>query len=157
MALFSGDQGMWAIRALVPQGLSSSIFTGDQVLTLQRARGALADPVGQLEHVLRALRGLVLDEVRLVDDHPAEAEVAEPAHVTVEHLVVEHDGIGEAVDSLAGMLKRLIAKAQREKIKLARFTGFDVSPEEMQAIVARYAAWSAGLRERGRIAATSPA
>ena len=27
----------------------------------------------------------------------------------------------------------------------------DVSPEEMQAIVARYAAWSAGLRERGQI------
>ena len=39
--------------------------------------------------MLRALRGLVLDEVRLVDDHAAEAEVPEPAHVAVEHLVVE--------------------------------------------------------------------
>ncbi len=51
--------------------------------------------------MLRALRGLVLDEVGLVHDHAAEAEVAEPAHVAVENLVVEHDDIGEAVDSLA--------------------------------------------------------
>ena len=37
----------------------------------------------------------------LVHDHAAEAEVTEPAHVAVENLVVEHDDIGEAVDSLA--------------------------------------------------------
>ena len=48
--------------------------------------------------MLRTLGGLVLDEVRLVDDHAAEAEVAEPPHVAVEHLVVDHDDVGEAVD-----------------------------------------------------------
>ena len=37
----------------------------------------------------------------LVHDHAAEAEVTEPAPVAVENLVVEHDDIGEAVDSLA--------------------------------------------------------
>ena len=51
--------------------------------------------------MLRALRGLVLDEVSLVHDHAAEAEITEPAHVAVEHLVVEHDDVGEAVGSLA--------------------------------------------------------
>ena len=50
------------------------------------------------EHVLGALRRLVLDEVRLVDDHAAEAEVAEPADVAVEDLVVDDDDVGEAVD-----------------------------------------------------------
>ena len=67
----------------------------------QRPAGARADPLGQLEHVLRALRGLVLDEVRLVDHHRAEAEVAQPADVPVEHLVVDHHHVGEAVDVLA--------------------------------------------------------
>ncbi len=59
------------------------------------------DAVGEREDALRALRGLVLDEVGLVHDHAAEVEVAEPAHVAVEHLVVEYDDIGEAVDGLA--------------------------------------------------------
>jgi len=39
--------------------------------------------------------------VSLVHDHAAEAEITEPAHVAVEHLVVEHDNVGEAVGSLA--------------------------------------------------------
>ena len=64
----------------------------------QRPRDPGADPLGELEHVLRALRGLVLDEVRLVDDHAAEAVVAEPADVPVEHLVVDDHDVGEAVD-----------------------------------------------------------
>ena len=55
----------------------------------------------ELEHVLGALGRLVLDEVRLVDDHAAEAEVAEPADVPVEHLVVHDDDVGEAVDRVA--------------------------------------------------------
>ena len=59
------------------------------------------DAVGQREDVLRALRRLVLDEVGLVHDHAAEAEIAEPAQVPVEQLVVEHDDVGEAVDALA--------------------------------------------------------
>ena len=67
----------------------------------QRARGAGPDPVGQLEHVLRALRLLVLDEVGLVDHHAAEADVAEPADVSVEHLVVDDHDVGEGVDRVA--------------------------------------------------------
>src|SRR5439155_7376671 len=64
----------------------------------QRARGAGPDAFGELEDVLRTLRGLVLDEVRLIDDHAAEAEVAEPPDVAAEHLVVDHDNVGETVD-----------------------------------------------------------
>ena len=64
----------------------------------QRARGAGPDALGEVQDVLRALGGLVLDEVRLVDDHAAEAELAEPPHVAVEHLVVDDDDVGEAVD-----------------------------------------------------------
>ena len=67
----------------------------------QRARDPGAEALGELEHVLAALRGLVLDEVRLVDDHAAEAVVAEPADVPVEHLVVDDHDVGEAVDLLA--------------------------------------------------------
>ena len=67
----------------------------------QRPARAGADALGELEHVLRALRGLVLDEVGLVDDHRAEAEVAQPADVAVEHLVVDDHDVGEAVDVLA--------------------------------------------------------
>jgi hypothetical protein len=67
----------------------------------QGARGAGTDSLGELEDVLRALRALVLDEVRLVDDHAAEPELAEPPHVAVEHLVVDHDDVGEAVDRVA--------------------------------------------------------
>ena len=67
----------------------------------QRPRGAGPDPLGELQDVLGALGRLVLDEVRLVDDHAAEAEVAEPADVAVEHLVVDDDDVGEAVDRVA--------------------------------------------------------
>src|SRR3546814_10800618 len=48
--------------------------------------------------LLRALRRLVLDVVRLVDDHPAEAVGAEPAEVAVEDLVVDDEHVGPAVD-----------------------------------------------------------
>ena len=76
-----------------------SLISGVPVSAMSSGRpGALADPLGQREDVPRALRGLVLDEVRLVDDHPAEAEVAEPAPVAVEHLVVDDDDVGETVD-----------------------------------------------------------
>ena len=67
----------------------------------QRVGAAGADPLGEREDVLRALRGLVLDEVRLVDDHPAEAVLAEPADVPVEDLVVDDDDVGEAVGGVA--------------------------------------------------------
>ena len=64
-------------------------------------RGAGPDARGELQDVLRALVGLVLDEVRLVHDHAVEAEVADPTHMAVEHLVVHDDDVGETVDRLA--------------------------------------------------------
>ena len=64
----------------------------------QRSGDPGPDPLGELEHVLGALRGAVLDEVRLVDDHATEAVGAEPADVSVEDLVVDDDDVGEPVD-----------------------------------------------------------
>ena len=72
----------------------------------QRPPGEGPDALGEFQHVLRALRGLVLDEVRLVDDHPAEAEVADPVDVAIEHLVVDDDDVGEAVDGLTVAVDR---------------------------------------------------
>ena len=67
----------------------------------QRPGGAGADPLREREDVLGALRALVLDEVRLVDDHAAEAEVAEPADVPVQELVVHDHDVREPVDPVA--------------------------------------------------------
>ena len=69
---------------------STSLISGVPVSAISSGRArAGPDALGEREHVLRALRRLVLDEVRLVDDHAAEAEVAQPAQVPVEHLVVD--------------------------------------------------------------------
>ena len=79
-----------------------SLISGVPVSAISSGRrGAGPDPLGELEHVLGALGLLVLDEVRLVDDHRAEAEVAEPADVPVEDLVVDDHDVGEAVDVVA--------------------------------------------------------
>ena len=67
----------------------------------QGPRRAGPDAAGEREDVLRALRALVLDEVSFVHHHAAEAEIAEPSHVAVEYLVVEHDDVREAVDRVA--------------------------------------------------------
>lgn len=67
----------------------------------QRPGDPGADPVGQGADVLGPLGGLVLDEVGLVDDHATEAEVAEPADVPVEELVVDDHHVGEAVHLVA--------------------------------------------------------
>ena len=76
-----------------------SLISGVPVSAISSGRAVRARiRSDELQHVLRALRGLVLDEVRLVDDHAAEAEVAEPADVPVEDLVVDDDDVGEAVD-----------------------------------------------------------
>ena len=91
----------------------------------QRARDAGPDALGELQHVLRALGGLVLDEVRLVDDHAAEAEVAEPAHVAVEHLVVDDDDVGEAVDRVAVAVDHGGRAVRRPEAGLARPVGLD--------------------------------
>ncbi len=72
----------------------------------QRLRRERPDPVGELEDVPGTLRRLVLDEMRLVDDHTAESEVAEPPLVAVEHLVVDDHDVGEAVDGVAVTVDR---------------------------------------------------
>ena len=81
---------------------SMSLISGVPVSAISSGRAMRARIRSEsCEHVLRALGGLVLDEVRLVDDHAAEAEVAEPADVAVEHLVVDDHDVGEAVDRVA--------------------------------------------------------
>ncbi len=72
----------------------------------QRPRRAGPDALGHGEDVPRALGRRVLDEVRLVDDHAAEAQLAQPAPVAVEHLVVDDDDVGETVDGVAVALDR---------------------------------------------------
>ena len=67
----------------------------------QRPDGPQPDPLGELQYVARPLGALVLDEVRLVHDHPAESKTAEPADVPVQHLVVDDDDVGETVDGVA--------------------------------------------------------
>ena len=64
----------------------------------QGVAGPRADALGEAQDVLGPLRLAVLDVVGLVDDHPAQAQLPEPAHVPVEHLVVDDDDVREAVD-----------------------------------------------------------
>ena len=91
----------------------------------QRARHPGPDALGELEHVLAALRRLVLDEVGLVDDHAAEAVVAEPADVPVEHLVVDHHDVGEPVDLLAVAVDHGDGAVRGPEADLARPVGLD--------------------------------
>jgi len=67
----------------------------------ERPGSALAHPVGDRQDVLGSLGLAVLDEVGLVDHHPAQAVLTEPGRVPVEDLVVDHDDVGEAVDVVA--------------------------------------------------------
>ena len=91
----------------------------------QRVGAAGADPLGQLQHVLRALRGLVLDEVGLVDHHAAEAVLPQPADVPVEDLVVDDDDVGEAVDGLAVTVDDGGGAARGPQLGLVRPVGLD--------------------------------
>ena len=91
----------------------------------QGPRGTGADAAGEREDVLRALRALVLDEVGLVHDHAAEAEVTEPPPVPVEHLVVHHDDVGEPVDRLAVALHHGDRAVRRPAGRLAGPVGLD--------------------------------
>ena len=75
--------------------------------------------------MLGALRGLVLDEVRLVDHHAAEAEVAQPADVAVEHLVVDDHDVGEAVEVSPSPWITVAALLRRPQLGLARPVGLD--------------------------------
>ena len=67
----------------------------------QRVRLRGADAAASASTFLRPLRVLVLDEVRLVDDHALEAAARQPGHVAVEHLVVDDHDVGEGVDVVA--------------------------------------------------------
>ena len=91
----------------------------------QRPRHPAADPLGDLQHVLGALRLLVLDVVGLVDDHAAEAVVADPADVPVEDLVVDHHHVGEAVDAGAVALDDRHRALRGPHLDLARPVGLD--------------------------------
>ena len=94
-----------------------------------------ADPVGKLAHVLGPLRAPVLDEVRLVDHHPAEAVVAEPADVPVEHLVVDHHDVGEAVDLVAVAVDHGHAAVRGPEPDLARPVGLHhVGDDDQQRV-----------------------
>ena len=47
---------------------------------------------------LRALRILVFDEMRFVDDHSAEIKLGEPSHVTVKNVVVHNEDITKRIE-----------------------------------------------------------
>ena len=103
-----------------------SLISGVPVSAISSGRAVRgAQPLGELEHVARALRGLVLDEVRLVDDHALEAEAAEPADVPVEDLVVDDDDVGERVDLAAVAVDDGRAAARGPALGLAGPVGLD--------------------------------
>ena len=103
-----------------------SLISGVPVSAISSGRAMRARMRSEsCEHVLGALRRLVLDEVRLVDDHAAEAEVAEPADVPVEHLVVDDDDVGEAVDRVAVAVDHGGGAVRRPEARLARPVGLD--------------------------------
>ena len=104
----------------------------------QRPRDPLADPLGDLDDVLGPLRLLVLDVVRLVDHHAAEPVVADPVDMPVEHLVVDHDDVGEPVDRLAVAVDHGHRPAGRPPLRLTRPVGLDhVGDDGQQRVGAR--------------------
>ncbi len=101
----------------------------------QRADHAVPDALSGLQHVLRALRGLVLDEVRLVDDHAAEPERPQPADVAVEDLVVDDHDVGEAVDVVAVTVHHRGHAVRRPQRHLAGPVGLhDVRDDDEQRV-----------------------
>jgi hypothetical protein len=91
----------------------------------QRPLGAFRDPLRQLQHGAGALGALVLDEVRLVDDHPAEAEGAEPAHMPVQYVVVDDDEVREGIDGVAVAVDDGGGPAGSPELGLVRPVGLD--------------------------------
>ena len=89
----------------------------------QRTGGAEPDALGKVEDMLRPLRVLVLDEVRLVDDHAVEPEVAEPSDMAIEDLVVDDDDVGEAVDGVTVSVHDGGLAVRRPHVGLARPVG----------------------------------
>jgi hypothetical protein len=91
----------------------------------QRSCQPPLDPLGDVEDVLRSLRLLVLDVVRLVDHHAAEPVVADPVDMPVEHLVVDHHDVGEPVDRLAVTVDHGHRSRRGPQPHLARPVGLD--------------------------------
>jgi hypothetical protein len=75
---------------------------------------------GEREHVFRALRIAILDEVRLVDDHAFESECSQPAHVAVEYVVVHDHDIGESIEVLTGAMDDRRRPLRRPELNLSR-------------------------------------
>ena len=63
--------------------------------------------------------------MRLVDDHPAEPEFAEPPDVPVEDLVVDDDDVGERVDVLTVAVQHGRAALRGPQLDLVRPVGLD--------------------------------
>ena len=79
-----------------------SLISGVPVIAMSRGRAVRARIRSERASTFwDRCEPLVLDEVRLVDDHAAQPEVTEPADVAVEDLVVDDDDVGEGVDLLA--------------------------------------------------------
>ena len=103
-----------------------SLISGVPVSAISSGRAdPAADPLGDLDDVLGALRLLVLDVVGLVDDHAAEAVVADPVDVPVEDLVVDHHDVGEPVDRVAVAVDHRDRPAGRPQLGLAGPVGLD--------------------------------
>src|SRR5699024_8249611 len=67
----------------------------------ERIGDLASDLFGEREDVLRSLRGEVLDEVRLVNNHSLEPEITHPPQVSVEDLVVDDEDVGKGVHLIA--------------------------------------------------------
>ncbi len=100
---------------------------------------ALAHLGGQRQHVLGTLRGEILDEVRLVDDHAAQPDRGEPGHVPIEDLVVHDEHVGERIDVVAVTLDHRGTTLWSPALDLARPVHLhDVGDDDEQRVRARH-------------------
>ena len=111
----------------------------DQRRTRERHQEGLRvggpDAARQREHVLGTLGLQVLDEVRLVDDHPLEAEPTEPADVAVEDLVVDDHDVAEGIHVVAVAVHNRCRAAGGPQTDLASPVGLhDVGHDHQQGI-----------------------
>jgi hypothetical protein len=91
----------------------------------ERFRIRRPDAAREGEHVLGTLRLQVLDEMRLIDDHPLESEPAEPSNMAVENFVVDDHHVAERVDILAVAVHDGCRAPRSPQLDLARPVGLD--------------------------------